>query len=183
MIRINTPIEDSTIAKLRAGDRVLIDGTIYTARDAAHSRIQSLIANNEDLPIELAGQIIYYVGPTPPPVGRIIGSAGPTTSTRMDAVTPTLLELGLKGMIGKGDRGPAVVEAIIKNKCVYFATIGGAGALISSSIVESEVVAFPELGTEAIRRLKVKDFPAIVAIDSYGDNLYDIGPASYLRSK
>lgn len=181
--KISTPLEATTIDKLRAGDRVLLEGTIYTARDAAHARLQSLIESKRDLPIELSGQVIYYVGPTPPSLGRIIGSAGPTTSSRMDFVTPALLDLGLKGMIGKGDRSAAVIEAIKRNKCVYFAAIGGAGALISRSIIESEVIAFPELATEAIRRLRVRDLPAIVAIDSSGDNLYRQGPASYLKDR
>ncbi len=182
-INITTPLDDNTIAGLRAGDRVFIDGIIYTARDAAHSRLRELINNNEELPIDLRGQVIYYVGPTPAAEGRVIGSAGPTTSTRMDTVTPMLLEKGLKGMIGKGDRSKAVIDAIIGNKCIYLAAVGGAGALIASSVVESELVAFPELGTEAIRRLTVKAFPAIVAIDSYGNNLYINGPSQYLRSK
>lgn len=182
-ININTPLDEVSILKLRAGDRVFIQGTIYTARDAAHSKLKTLIEKKEELPVELAGQIIYYVGPTPAPEGKIIGSAGPTTSTRMDIVTPLLLEMGLKGMIGKGDRSESVVESIIRNKCIYFAAIGGAGALIANSIIKSEVIAFPELGTEAIRRLTVKDFPAIVAIDAYGNNLYHTGPAAYLSGK
>ncbi len=182
-INITTPLDDTTIAGLKAGDRVFIEGIIYTARDAAHSRLREMINNNEALPIDLRGQVIYYVGPTPAAEGRVIGSAGPTTSTRMDIVTPMLLEKGLKGMIGKGDRSKAVIDAIVRNKCVYFAAVGGAGALIASSIVETEVVAFPELGTEAIRRLKVKDFPAIVAIDAYGNNLYMNGPNEYLARK
>ena len=179
-ISINTPLENSIISKLRAGDRVLIEGTIFTARDAAHSKLKALIEKNQELPIELEGQIIYYVGPTPAPEGKVIGSAGPTTSTRMDTVTPILLERGLKGMIGKGDRSTEVIDSIIKNRCVYFAAIGGAGALIANSIMESEVIAFPELGTEAIRKLTVKAFPAIVAIDSIGNNLYNKGPMEYL---
>jgi len=180
-IRINAPLEDSVIFKLKAGDRVLIEGTVYTARDAAHSKLKALIENNQELPINLVGQVIYYVGPTPAPEGKVIGSAGPTTSTRMDRVTPILLERGLKGMIGKGDRSTSVIDSIIKNKCVYFAAIGGAGALIADSIIESEIIAFPELGTEAIRKLTVKNFPAIVAIDSFGNNLYNQGPLEYLE--
>uniref|UniRef100_UPI002FE603F8 Fe-S-containing hydro-lyase n=1 Tax=Alkaliphilus peptidifermentans TaxID=426129 RepID=UPI002FE603F8 len=181
MMRISTPLNKDIISGLRAGDKVLISGIIYTARDAAHMRLQELIINNKELPFNLEGEIIYYVGPTPAPPGKIIGSAGPTTSTRMDGIAPLLLEKGLLGMIGKGNRDATVVEAIKKCGGIYFAAIGGAGALISKSIIESEVIAFPELGTEAVRKLKIIDLPVIVAIDNRGVNLYETGPSSYIN--
>ncbi len=177
--KITTPLDYNTISNLNAGDKVFINGYIYTARDAAHQRLMKQIENGDELPFPLEGEIIYYVGPTPAPEGKIIGSAGPTTSSRMDIPTPTLLEKGLKGMVGKGNRSKAVVESIKKNQSVYFAAIGGAGALIASSIIESEIIAYPDLETEAIRRIKVQDFPVIVAIDSTGNNLYEKGPTSY----
>lgn len=168
MKKIKIPLIESQICNLKAGDLVAISGTIFTARDAAHKKLFELIQQNKKLPIDLKNQIIYYVGPTPPRPGKVIGSAGPTTSSRMDKYTPTLLDLGLKGMIGKGKRSLAVRDAIIKNKAVYFATYGGAGAFLSKKIKSSEIVAYPELGTEAIRNLEVEDFPAVVAIDSKG---------------
>lgn len=171
-IKLTTPLRDEIIRNLNAGDRVEISGVIYTGRDAAHQMIREIIAEEKQIPFPLEGQIIYYVGPTPAPPGRVIGSAGPTTSTRMDSTTPMLLDLGLKAMIGKGDRSSEVIEAIQRNNCVYFAAIGGGGALIAKSIITAEVIAFPELGTEAVHKLTVKDFPAIVAIDSRGRNLY-----------
>lgn len=171
-MKISTPIDRETLANLKAGEKVLLSGTIYSARDAAHKRIIELINNKEDLPFELKDQLIYYVGPSPTPEGKIIGSAGPTTSYRMDPYAPTLLDLGLAGMIGKGDRGQNVINSIKKNKAVYFTCVGGAAALISSNIVKSEVIAFDELGPEAIRRMEVKDFPLFVTIDSEGNNLY-----------
>lgn len=165
---IHAPLDAETISGLRAGDFVYITGTIYTARDAAHKRMSEALAKNEMLPITLENNIIYYLGPSPASEGRPIGSAGPTTSGRMDKYTPELLDLGLKGMIGKGKRSAAVKEAIIRNGCVYFAAIGGAGALLSKAITESEIIAFEDLGTEAIRKLEVVDFPVIVVMDANG---------------
>ncbi len=178
-IKITTPLDNESVLKLKTGDKVLISGTIYTARDAAHKRLIDMIENGENLPFDLRGQIIYYVGPTPPKPGRIIGSAGPTTSTRMDAYAPTLLELGLKGMIGKGLRSQNVRDAIIKHKGVYFSGVGGAAAVISKSIVDAKLIAFDELGPEAIRELVVKDFPAVVVNDCYGGDLYTEGRKLY----
>ncbi len=174
-LQITTPLTDEQVEKLTIGQSVLISGVIYTARDAAHKKLVELLDKGQLLPVELKGQIIYYAGPTPAKPGQVIGSAGPTTSGRMDAYTPRLLEQGLKGMIGKGSRNQAVVDAIQKHKAVYFAAIGGAAALISKHIKASEVVAYPELGPEAIRRLVVQDFPAIVINDIYGRDLYKEG--------
>jgi fumarate hydratase class I len=171
-IKISTPLTKETINSLKIGDRVLINGTVYAARDAAHKRMFQLVQQNKPLPFDIRNQIIYYTGPTPPRPGQIIGSAGPTTSLRMDPYTPSLLSAGLKGMIGKGYRSPEVIKAIKENKAIYFSAIGGLGALLSKSIIKSEIVAYEELGTEAIRKLKLKDFPAIVSIDSEGRNLY-----------
>ena len=170
---IHAPLDAETISGLRAGDFVYITGTIYTARDAAHKRMSEALAKNEMLPITLENNIIYYLGPSPASEGRPIGSAGQTTSGRMDKYTPELLDLGLKGMIGKGKRSAAVKEAIIRNGCVYFAAIGGAGALLSKAITESEIIAFEDLGTEAIRKLEVVDFPVIVVMDANGNDLYE----------
>ena len=170
---IHAPLDAETISGLRAGDFVYITGTIYTARDASHKRMSEALAKNEMLPITLENNIIYYLGPSPASEGRPIGSAGPTTSGRMDKYTPELLDLGLKGMIGKGKRSAAVKEAIIRNGCVYFAAIGGAGALLSKAITESEIIAFEDLGTEAIRKLEVVDFPVIVVMDANGNDLYE----------
>ena len=170
---IHAPLDAETISGLRAGDFVYITGTIYTARDAAHKRMSEALAKNEMLPITLENNIIYYLGPSPASEGRPIGSAGPTTSGRMDKYTPELLDLGLKGMIGKGKRSAAVKEAIIRNGCVYFAAIGGAGALLSKAITESEIIAFEDLGTEANRKLEVVDFPVIVVMDANGNDLYE----------
>lgn len=170
---ITAPLCAQEAAKLRAGDYVYITGTLYTARDAAHLRMDEALDKGEKLPISMENNIIYYMGPSPAREGRPIGSAGPTTASRMDKYAPRLLDLGLKGMIGKGKRSEAVKEAIIRNKAVYFAAVGGAGALLSKAILSSEVVAYDDLGTEAIRRLKVKDFPVIVVIDSEGSNLYE----------
>ncbi|GAB5045885.1 Fe-S-containing hydro-lyase [Thermodesulfovibrio sp. TK110] len=172
MIKIETPLTDEVVENLKAGDMVLINGYVYTARDAAHKRVVELINNDAPLPFDLKGQVIYYVGPTPAPPGKVIGSAGPTTSSRMDSYTPLLLSLGLKGMIGKGQRGEEVKEAIKKYKAVYFLATGGAGALLSRHIVSAEEIAFPELGTESIKRLLLKDFPAIVAIDCHGGDIF-----------
>lgn len=174
MQKLATPLSDVTF--LRAGDLVSISGIIYTVRDVAHKRLIHLINNGEPLPFDLDGAIIYYVGPCPAKPGRPIGSAGPTTSSRMDVLTAPLLKQGLKGMIGKGGRSAEVITAIKKHGAVYFAAVGGAGALISQHIKDSEIIAYPELGTEAIRRLVVEDFPVIVAIDSMGNNLYEHGP-------
>lgn len=176
---ITTPLTREAINSLRAGDKVLISGVIYSARDAAHRLLFEMIKRGEELPIELEGQIIYYVGPCPAKPGRAIGSAGPTTSGRMDLYTPLLLERGLKGMIGKGERSKEVVDAIVKYGAVYFGAIGGAGALLADSIKESKIVAFEELGPEAVYRFKVEKFPAIVVIDKDGNDLYKIGVEKY----
>jgi len=181
-IKISPPLTDAVIKKLKAGDRVVITGVIYTGRDMAHKYMVEGHKKGEKLPFELKGQILYYTGPTPAPPGKPIGSAGPTTSYRMDQYTPALLELGLKGMIGKGPRGQEVKDAIGKFKAVYFAAIGGAGALISKTIRKAEVVAYPELGTEAVMRLEVENFPAIVVNDMHGEDLYRIGVEQYKES-
>ena len=177
--RISTPLDEKTIAELKAGDKVLLSGTVYTARDAAHERLIKLLESGEELPIEIEGAVIYYVGPAPAKPGYVIGPAGPTTSYRMDPYTPQLLESGLKGMIGKGSRSREVRDLLKDHKAVYFGAVGGAAALISSSIKESEVVAYEALGTEAIRRLKVEDFPLMVVNDIYGDDLYEQGVEKY----
>lgn len=169
---LNVPLTQEEKEDLKNGDFVYLTGTIYTARDAAHKRMFECIEKGEELPIDIKGQFIYYMGPSPAREGRPIGSAGPTTSGRMDKYTPKLLELGLGGMIGKGKRTPEVLNAIKENKSIYFAAIGGAGALLSKAIIKSEVVAYDDLGTEAIRKLEVKDFPVIVVADSTGTMLY-----------
>lgn len=171
---INTPLTAEKVRELKAGDFVYITGIIYTARDAAHKRLQEALLEKKELPIELKDNIIYYMGPSPAREGRPIGSAGPTTAGRMDKYTPELLNLGLKGMIGKGRRSKEVKEAIIKNGCIYFAAIGGAGALLSKMIKNSEIVAYEDLGTEAIRKLEVVNFPVIVVIDALGNDLYEL---------
>jgi fumarate hydratase subunit beta len=178
-VKITPPLTDDVITRLKSGDRVLIAGVIYTGRDMAHKSMVEGHRKGEPLPFDLKGQILYYTGPTPAQPGKPIGSAGPTTSYRMDKYTPYLLELGLKAMIGKGPRGPEVKEAIITHKAVYLAAIGGAGALISMAIKNAEVIAYPELGTEAVMRLEVQDFPAIVVNDIYGNDLYQLGVAEY----
>lgn len=170
---IKSPISKEEIAGLKAGDYVYITGTIYTARDAAHKRMYEALQTGESLPVEMKNNIIYYMGPSPAREGRPIGSAGPTTSSRMDKYAPALLDLGLMGMIGKGKRNQEVKEAIVRNGAVYFAAVGGAGALLSKSITDSEVVAYDDLGTEAIRKLTVVNFPAIVVMDSKGNDLYE----------
>ncbi|MCR4762394.1 MAG: Fe-S-containing hydro-lyase [Lachnospiraceae bacterium] len=172
---LELPFAGEEAKKLRAGDAVLLSGVIYTARDAAHKRMAGLLADGKPLPFPIAGQTIYYLGPSPARPGQVIGSAGPTTATRMDRYTPALLDLGLKGMIGKGRRSAEVVEAMKRNGAVYFAAIGGAGALLSKAITSVEIVAWEDLGTEAVRRLTVRDFPAIVAIDATGTSLYQEG--------
>ena len=180
--RIITPLSNCEIDQLKCGDSVLLTGTLYTARDAAHKRLIELLDKGEKLPFDIEGEIIYYVGPTPPKPGMVIGSAGPTTSYRMDAYAPKLLDLGLKGMIGKGLRNDEVLNSIKKNKAIYFGAIGGAAALIGKSIVKSEIIAYEDLGSEAIRKLEVKDLPLVVVIDSLGNNLYDIGREEYLKT-
>ena len=177
--KITTPLTEEILQDLKAGDNVLISGIIYTGRDAAHKRLVELVEKGEDLPFDINGQIIYYVGPTPPKPGQVIGSAGPTTSYRMDKYAPTLIEKGLKGMIGKGTRGENVKEAMKKFKAVYFAAIGGAGALIAKCIKKAEVIAYEDLGPEAIRKLEVEDFPAVVVNDIYGNDLYELGRKKY----
>ncbi len=181
VVKLTTPLKDEDVEKLRIGTRVLLSGIIYSARDAAHKRLVELIEADEELPFDLKGQVIYYMGPSPPPPGRPIGAAGPTTAYRMDPYAPLLIANGLKGMIGKGTRSDEVKEAIKKYKAVYFAAIGGAGALMSQSILSAEVVAYPELGPEAIRRLEVKDMPLVVANDIYGGDLYIDGVKQYAR--
>jgi fumarate hydratase subunit beta len=177
--KIKLPLNEKTIADLRAGDGVIISGVMYTARDAAHKRLVEALAQGKPLPFDIRGQTLYYVGPSPAPPGRVIGSAGPTTSTRLDAFTPSLLAAGLKGMIGKGPRSPEVKEAIKKSGAVYMAAIGGTGALLSKSIVKSEVVAYPDLGPEAVLRIEVKDFPVTVINDMRGGDLYETGRDRY----
>ena len=176
---INAPIDNEIVNSLKAGDCVYITGTIYTARDAAHKRMYEAIKNGENIPFELKNNIIYYLGPSPAREGQVIGSAGPTTSSRMDKYTPLLLEHGLKGMLGKGKRSDNVIESMHKNNAVYFAAIGGAGALLSKCIKKAEVIAYDDLGTEAIRKLYVEDFPVIVVIDSEGNNLYETAIEKY----
>lgn len=171
---IKTPLNTEVVNSLEAGDYVYITGTIYTARDAAHKRLFETMKEGKSIPFDLANNIVYYLGPTPEREGQVIGSAGPTTSSRMDKYTPLLLDNGLKGMIGKGKRSKEVIEAMVRNKAVYFAAVGGAGALLSKRIKASKVIAYDDLGTEAIRELYVEDFPVIVVIDSQGNNLYEI---------
>ncbi len=178
-IELQAPIDKKRLKELKAGDMIYVSGTIYTARDAAHKRMSEALSKGENLPINVKDNIIYYMGPSPAREGRPIGSAGPTTASRMDKYAPALLDLGLAGMIGKGKRSKDVIDAMVRNGAVYFAAIGGAGALLSKAIVESEVVAYDDLGTEAIRKLRVDRFPAIVVIDSTGRNLYDIASEKY----
>ena len=181
-IKLQTPLTEDKLVNLKAGDSILLSGVIYSARDAAHKRLIELLDKGKDLPLNIKDEIIYYVGPSPAKPGQIIGSAGPTTSYRMDAYAPRLMDLGLKGMIGKGARNKEVIDSIKKNKSVYFGAIGGAAALIGKSIIKSEIIAYEDLGAEAIRRMEVKDMPLVVIIDSQGNNLYDIGQKSYLES-
>ena len=178
-LNIKSPLDEETIKKLKAGDQVFITGVIYTARDAAHKRLVEALDKGEKLPFDLTNQTIYYMGPSPAKPGQVIGSAGPTTSGRMDSYAPRLMASGLKGMIGKGNRSQAVKDAIQKYKAVYFAAIGGAGALISKSIKKAEVIAYEDLGAEAIRRLEVENFPATVINDIHGTDLYEQGKAKY----
>ena len=176
---ITVPMSAETAASLHAGDYVFLDGIIYTARDAAHKRMEEALEKGEPLPVALQDNVIYYMGPSPAREGRPIGSAGPTTASRMDKYAPRLLDLGLRGMIGKGKRTEQVREAIVRNNAVYFAAVGGAGALLSKAILSSEVIAYEDLGTEAVRRLEVKNFPVIVVIDSEGNNLYETAIREY----
>lgn len=182
-VKITTPLTREKVKELRAGDSCLISGVIYTARDAAHKRLCELVAAGKELPLDIRDGIIYFVGPTPAKPGQAIGSAGPTTSYRMDAYSPTLISLGLTGMIGKGKRGPEVVAAMKEHGAVYFGAIGGCGALLSKCIKKAEVIAYDDLGAEAIRRLEVEEFPAIVIIDSQGNNLYQSGRQDYLAQQ
>jgi fumarate hydratase subunit beta len=180
-IKLKTPLSDEDVEKLNIGDKVFLTGIIYTGRDAAHKRLIDLLSAGKALPIDVRGQIIYYVGPAPAKPGQPIGSAGPTTSYRMDAYAPKLMALGLKGMIGKGNRAPEVVEAMKKYKSIYFGATGGAGALIAKSIKKCEVVAYPDLGPEAIMKLEVEDFPAVVINDVRGNDLYVEGAKKYRK--
>ena len=178
-IDLKTPLENATIEKLKAGDKVRISGVLYTGRDAAHKRLIEMIESGKDLPFDVKGQLLYYVGPTPAKPGQVIGSAGPTTSYRMDTYAPTLIKMGLKGTIGKGSRSKEVIEAMKKHKAVYFAAVGGAAALIAKTIKKVEIIAFDDLGTEAIRKMEVENFPAIVVNDTKGGDLYNIGREKY----
>lgn len=180
--RITTPFTEEKVKDLRAGDSVLLSGVIYTARDAAHKRFVELLDKGEELPMDVKDSIIYYVGPSPAKPGKVIGSAGPTTSYRMDPYAPRLLDIGLKGMVGKGLRSKEVIKSMKKNKAVYFAAIGGAAALMGKAIKKAEVIAYEDLGSEAVRRLEVEDLPLVVVIDSEGNNLYEIGQEGYLNS-
>ena len=182
-IKINTPFTVEDVKKLKAGDSCLLTGVIYTARDAAHKRLCELVAEGKELPFDVKNSIVYFVGPTPAKPGEVIGSAGPTTSYRMDAYSPILIEKGQTGMIGKGKRGPEVIAAMKEHGAIYFGAIGGAGALLAKCIKKSEIVAYEDLGAEAIRRLEVEDFPVVVIIDSEGNNLYETGKANYLKSR
>lgn len=179
--QVNVPLDGETAASLKAGDYVYLTGTIYTARDAAHKRMYDALEKGEPLPLEMKNNVIYYMGPSPARTGRPIGSAGPTTASRMDKYAPALLDLGLKGMIGKGKRTKEVKEAVTRNGAVYFAAVGGAGALLSRSIISSQVIAYDDLGTEAIRRLEVRDFPVIVVMDAQGNDLYETAIRDYCK--
>lgn len=178
---INAPLSKEDAAGLRAGDYVYINGTIYTARDAAHKRMFEALERGEKLPMDMKSNVIYYMGPSPAREGRPIGSAGPTTASRMDKYAPSLLDLGLRGMIGKGKRSQAVIDGITRNGAVYFAAVGGAGAILSKAIKSSEVIAYDDLGTEAIRKLEVENFPVVVVIDSLGNNLYETAVEQYRK--
>ena len=179
---ITVPLTAETAASLQAGDYIYLTGTIYTARDAAHKRMCEALEKNEKLPLEVKGNVIYYMGPSPARDGRVIGSAGPTTASRMDKYTPALLDMGLRGMIGKGRRNQEVKDAVVRNGAVYFAAVGGAGALLSRAIISSEVIAYDDLGTEAIRKMEVKDFPVIVVLDAQGNDLYETAVQQYAVS-
>ena len=179
-VKITTPLTRDQVKDLKAGDSCLISGVIYTARDAAHKRLCELAAQGKELPLDVTDGVIYFVGPTPAKPGEVIGSAGPTTAYRMDAYSPTLIREGLTGMIGKGKRGPEVIEAMKECGCVYFGAIGGAGALLSSCVKKAEIIAYEDLGAEAIRRLEIEDLPVTVIIDAEGNNLYESGRKAYL---
>lgn len=181
--KISTPLKKEELVDLKAGDYVYITGTIYSARDAAHKRLYETMLEGKEIPIDLKDNVIYYLGPTPAKEGQVIGSAGPTTASRMDKYTPLLLDNGLNGMIGKGKRSKEVIDAIVRNKAVYFAAVGGAGALLSQCIKESEVIAYDDLGTEAIRKMRVEKFPVIVVIDSEGNNLYETAVEEFKKSQ
>ncbi|MEE0966583.1 MAG: Fe-S-containing hydro-lyase [Bacilli bacterium] len=183
MIKLTTPFDEKKALSLKAGDSVLLSGIIYTGRDAAHKRLAEMVKNNQKLPFDVENQIIYFVGPTPAKPGQVFGSGGPTTSGRMDAYSPTMLSLGLRGMIGKGYRNQNVKDAIIEYKGVYFGAIGGAGAYIGKCIKSCEIIAFDDLGPEAIRKLEVVDLPLTVIIDSFGNDLYEIGRKNYLEER
>lgn len=176
---INVPLKEEDIVNLKAGDYVYLTGIVYSARDAAHKRMFEAMQDYKEIPMDLENNVIYYLGPTPAKEGQVIGSAGPTTSSRMDKYTPTMLDHGLKGMIGKGKRSQEVIDAIIRNKAVYFAAVGGAGALLSKCIKKSDIIAYDDLGTEAIRKMEVEKFPVVVVIDSDGHNLYDFAAEKY----
>ncbi len=178
-IHLQTPLKAEKLAELKTGDKVMISGTIYTARDAAHKRLVELLKEGKELPFDIEGAVIYYVGPAPAPPGRPIGSAGPTTSYRMDPYAPALMDVGLKGMIGKGPRSKEVIDSMIKNKAVYFAAIGGAAVVIADSIKEAEIIAYKDLGTEAIRKMRVENFPCIVANDVNGNDIFKEGVEKY----
>jgi fumarate hydratase subunit beta len=178
---LQVPFSTEEALQIKAGDYVYLTGVIYTARDAAHKRMYEALQEKSELPIDMENNVIYYMGPSPAREGRAIGSAGPTTSSRMDKYAPSLLDLGLRGMIGKGKRSQSVKDAIVRNQAVYFAAVGGAGALLSRSIIKSEVIAYDDLGTEAIRKLEVKDFPVIAVIDSEGNDLYETAVAEYRK--
>ena len=180
--KLTTPVKRENLAPLRAGDTVLLSGTVYTARDAAHQRMMELLDRGEPLPFPVEGSALYYVGPTPERPGEVIGSAGPTTSGRMDAYSPRLLDLGQAIMIGKGARNQAVKEAVVRNGAVYLAALGGAGALMAASVRELEIICWEDLGCEAVRKLEVENFPLTVILDSHGGDLYESGPAAYLAS-
>ena len=180
--KLTTPVKREDLAPLRAGDTVLLSGTVYTARDAAHQRMMELLDRGEPLPFPVEGSALYYVGPTPERPGEVIGSAGPTTSGRMDAYSPRLLDMGQAIMIGKGARNQAVKEAVVRNGAVYLAALGGAGALMAASVRELEVICWEDLGCEAMRKLEVENFPLTVILDAHGGDLYESGPAAYLAS-
>ena len=181
VIKITTPLSDEVVDSLKSGDQVSIKGILYTARDAAHKRLIDLLDHGDELPFDIKGQIIYYVGPTPAKPGTIIGSAGPTTSYRMDTYAPRLMEVGMKGMIGKGNRTQSVIDAMVKYKSIYFAAIGGAGALVARSIKKVEIIAYEDLGPEAIRKMEVEDFQAVVVNDTRGNDVYKEGMNKYKR--
>ena len=183
MKHLTTPLTEADVLSLNAGDHVLLSGTVYTARDAAHLRMMDLLAAGKPLPIELEGQVIYYAGPTPTPAGRAVGSIGPTTSTRMDASTPTLLMHGLRGMIGKGGRSQEVVKAMMERKAVYFAAVGGAAALMAQCVTALEVVCWDDLGPESVKRLTLENLPLVVAVDAYGKDAFEQGREAYLEGQ